>query len=166
MNSFDNKECVIVNSNNNNDNNNDHDNVNILKTIAFNIVNESYNKDPNTKQIRNTNFIEREWLDEYEHLDCKKLVKTLKKIHIYYPTQDISYTFNGELMIHIMENYRIPTIIKKYSSSIMGYLFGNKVEMFDKKWGYIFYIFTSDYIFYADGIKNERGNYFNMIPLK
>ena len=141
-------------------------NNNLLKTIAFNIVNESYNKDPVTKEIENIEFLEEKWLKEYEHLDCKTLVKTLKKIYIHYPTQDIGYTFNGELMIHIMENYRIPNVMKKYPSSIMGYLFRSKVQIFDKKWGYIFYIFTEDYIFYADGIKNKRGNYFNMIPLK
>jgi hypothetical protein len=139
---------------------------NFLKTIAYNIVNESYNKNPDTRKNENTLFLENKWLDEYQHIDSEKLTKSLKKIYIYYPTQDISYTFNGELMTHIMENFRIPSIMKKYPSSIMGYLFGSKTEMFDKKWGYIFYIFTNDFIFYGDGIKNERGTYFNMIPLK
>ena len=156
MNYLDNKECDV-----------DVDvDDKILKTIAYNIVNESYDKDQINRQIKNTDFIERIWLNEYEELDYKKLVNTLKKIHIHYPTQDVSYTFQGELMIHIMENYRIPSTIKKYPNTIMSYLFGSKIEMFDKKWGYIFYIFTEDYIFYGNGIKNERGNYFNMIPLK
>lgn len=138
-----------------------------IDRTAVRLVSQSYNYDKNSNIIGNKQFIERQWLEEYEELGIENLVNDVSNIYIYYPQENIGYVFNDSSMIHILENFRIPE--KKdnqYSYSLMNYLFGNdKKNELDKYWGFYFYIYTDKNIFYANGIKNNQDKYFTMIPI-
>jgi len=138
-----------------------------IERIAINLVSESYDYDIHNNQMRNKQFIERQWLEEYEEMGVKNLVDSVNNIYIYYPNQNIGYVFNDSSMIHILENFRIPDAKnKQYSYSLMNYLFGNdKKNELEKYWGFYFYIYTDKNIFYANGIKNNQDKYFTMIPI-
>ena len=138
-----------------------------IERIAINLVSESYDYDIHNNQMRNKQFIERQWLEEYEEMGVKNLVDSVNNIYIYYPNQNIGYVYNDSSMIHILENFRIPDAKnKQYSYSLMNYLFGNdKKNELEKYWGFYFYIYTDKNIFYANGIKNNQDKYFTMIPI-
>ena len=138
-----------------------------IERIAINLVSESYDYDIHNNQMRNKQFIERQWLEEYEEMGVKNLVDSVNNIYIYYPNQNIGYVFNDSSMIHILENFRIPDAKNnQYSYSLMNYLFGNnKKNELEKYWGFYFYIYTDKNIFYANGIKNNQDKYFTMIPI-
>ena len=138
-----------------------------IERIAINLVSESYDYDIHNNQMRNKQFIERQWLEEYEVMGVKNLVDSVNNIYIYYPNQNIGYVFNDSSMIHILENFRIPDAKNnQYSYSLMNYLFGNnKKNELEKYWGFYFYIYTDKNIFYANGIKNNQDKYFTMIPI-
>ena len=138
-----------------------------IDRTAVRLVSQSYNYDKNSNIIRNKQFIERQWLEEYEELGIENLVNGVSNIYIYYPQENIGYVFNDSSMIHILENFRIPeTKDNQYSYSLMNYLFGNdKKNELDKYWGFYFYIYTDKNLFYANGIKNNQDKFFTMIPI-
>ena len=138
-----------------------------IDRISINLVSESYDYDKKNNIIKNKQFIERQWLEEYEELGVKELVNSLNYVYIYYPSDNMGYTFSNSSMIHIMENFRIPDSNEtKYSYSLMNYLFGgNKKNELNKYWGFYFYIYTDKNIFYANGIKNNQDKYFTKIPI-
>ena len=138
-----------------------------IDKIAIDLVTKSYDYDKKNNIMRNNQFIERLWLEEYQDLGVDYLVNNLNYVYIYYPRDNIGYTFSNSSMIHIMENFRIPDSREtQYSYSLMNYLFGsNQKKGLDKYWGFYFYIYTDNNIFYANGIKNNQDKYFTIIPI-
>ena len=52
-----------------------------IDRISINLVSESYNYDKKNHIIRNKQFIERQWLEEYQELGVEELVNSLN--HLY-----------------------------------------------------------------------------------
>lgn len=105
------------------------------------------------KNINNSDYIEKLWLKENEHIS--NLGSQVKAIYMYLHNEKTGYTFKNDLMTHILEEirYTIP------SDSVF-------MKYFYKKngWDFDIYIYTHEYIYYSNGIKNEKEKYFNIIP--
>ena len=131
---------------------------------AIEVVSDSYDIEENGN-IRNTEFIENIWLEENSDLDSKLLREGITNIYIYYPETKQEYNFYYDSISHIMENFRIPSVLKKRKTYLLSSLiFDTEYEIIDKKWDYIFYIYTNDFIYYSNGLRNEQCHYFNIIP--
>jgi hypothetical protein len=143
---------------------NEYANYTELFNNAIEVVSDSYNIEDNG-YIRNTEFIENIWLEENAGLDSKLLSESITNIYIYYPETEQEYNFYYDSISHIMENFRIPPVMTKRKSYLLSSIFFNtEYEIIDKKWDYIFYIYTNDFIYYSNGLRNEQGKYFNIIP--
>ena len=131
---------------------------------AIEVVSNSYNLDTNDK-ITNIAFIENVWLEEQNNLDPTELSESITNIYIYYPETEQEYNFYYKSINHVMENFRIPSVAKKRTSYLISsLLYETEYEIIDKKWDCNFYIYTNDFIYYSNGLRNEHGKYFNIIP--
>ena len=82
-------------------------------------------------------------------------INLVDEFPIFCHTEKKGYSFKNDLMTHILDEMRYPT---PSNGSIMSYLYKNK------GWGFDFYIYTPKYIYFTNGIKNEKNKYFNIIP--
>lgn len=121
------------------------------KALLF--VNNSYNRN-DKGNIVNTDYIENIWLEENSHIS--DLGNQVRGIHIFNHTEKKGYSFKNDLMTHILDEMRHP--IPSNRGGIMSYLYKNK------GWGFDFYIYTPEFIYFTNGIKNEQNKYFNVIP--
>lgn len=143
---------------------NEYKNYTELFNNAIEVVSNSYNLDDNDK-IKNIEFIENIWLEENSGLDSKELSESITNIYIYYPETEQEYNFYYKSINHIMENFRIPSVAKKRTSYLISSIFyESEYEIIDKKWDFNFYIYTNDFIYYSNGLRNDHGKYFNIIP--
>jgi hypothetical protein len=128
------------------------------------IVKQSYNLDKNNK-ITNDEFIENIWLEEIDPSNTSNLSGEITNIYIYYPKIKEGYNFYYKTISFIMDNFRFPRCKKRRSSYLINSLFfRTEYENIDKQWDFNFYIYTKDYIYYSNGLRNEHGKYFNIIP--
>jgi len=128
------------------------------------IVKQSYNIDNNNK-IKNDEFIENIWLEEMDPDNTLNLGGEITNIYIYYPKIKEGYNFYYKTISFIMDNFRFPRCKKRRSSYLINSLFfRTEYENIDKKWDFNFYIYTKDYIYYSNGLRNEHNKYFNVIP--
>jgi len=128
------------------------------------VVKNSYDLDKNNK-IQNDEFIENIWLEELEPIGENNLTDEITNIYIEYPKLKEGYNFYYNTIPFIMDNFRFPRCKKRRISYLISSLvYRAEYEHIDKKWDFNFYIYTKDYIYYSNGLRNEHGKYFNIIP--
>ncbi len=131
---------------------------------SIEVVKNSYDLDKNNK-IQNDEFIENIWLEEVDPNDYNNLTGEITNIYIDYPKLNEGYNFYYNTIPFIMDNFRFPRCKKKRTSYLISsLLYRADYENIDKKWDFNFYIYTKDYIYYSNGLPNEYGKYFNIIP--
>jgi hypothetical protein len=136
----------------------------IIFNKSIEVVKNSYDLDKNDK-IQNDEFIENIWLEELDPDGENNLTDEITNIYIEYPTLKEGYNFYYKTIPFIMDNFRFPRCKKRRSSYLINSLFfRTEYENIDKKWDFIFYIYTKDYIYYSNGLRNVNGKYFNIIP--
>ena len=131
---------------------------------SIEVVKNSYDLDKNNK-IQNDIFIENIWLEELDPDGEKNLTGEITNIYIDYPKLKEGYNFYYNTIPFIMDNFRFPRCKKKRTSYLISsLLYRTEYENIDKKWDFNFYIYTKDYIYYSNGLRNDHGKYFNIIP--
>ena len=131
---------------------------------SIEVVKNSYDLDKNNK-IQNDIFIENIWLEELDPDGEKNLTGEITNIYIDYPKLNEGYNFYYNTIPFIMDNFRFPRCKKKRTSYLISsLLYRAEYENIDKKWDFNFYIYTKDYIYYSNGLRNDHGKYFNIIP--
>ena len=136
----------------------------LIYNKSVEVVKNSYDLDKNNK-IQNDEFIENIWLEELEPIDENNLTGEITNIYIDYPKLNEGYNFYYNTIPFIMDNFRFPRCKKKRTSYLISsLLYRAEYENIDKKWDFNFYIYTKDYIYYSNGLRNEHGKYFNIIP--
>tara|TARA_B110000003_G_scaffold191133_1_gene189943 strand:+ start:225 stop:812 length:588 start_codon:yes stop_codon:yes gene_type:complete len=136
----------------------------LIYNKSVEVVKNSYDLDKNNK-IQNDEFIENIWLEELEPIDENNLTGEITNIYIDYPKLNEGYNFYYNTIPFIMDNFRFPRCKKKRTSYLISsLLYRADYENIDKKWDFNFYIYTKDYIYYSNGLRNDHGKYFNIIP--
>ena len=137
---------------------------NFIFNKSVELVKKSYDLDKNNK-IQNDEFMENIWLEEVDPFGQFNLTEEITNIYIYYPQLNEGYNFYYKTIPFIMENFRFPKCKKiRTSYLISSILYRTEYENIDKKWDFNFYIYTKDFIYYGNGLRNELNKYFNIIP--
>jgi hypothetical protein len=136
----------------------------LIYNKSVEVVKNSYDLDKNNK-IQNDEFIENIWLEEVDPDGENNLTNEITNIYIDYTTLNEGYNFYYNTIPFIMDNFRFPRCKKKRTSYLISsLLYRTEYENIDKKWDFNFYIYTKDYIYYSNGLRNKHGKYFNIIP--
>lgn len=129
-----------------------------LKELSIKFIHESYNKDEKDN-IRNTMFLENNWLEEKIKTDT---IKNISHIIIMLPNNTY-YKFDSYHITFLLDNYRLNKSFVE-DNSFFSSLFGSSKKKLDNPNKYTFYIYTKEYIYYTNCNQLENGNYFTIIP--